>query len=97
MWMKAISNYPCCARIGVFKFWGGTYSGAASQMKLTGMADFAGVTEIGSVDIKYWGKMTDFSGLKNALPSLSADKWNVSGNGYNPTWEQITAGEYVKP
>lgn len=41
--------------------------------------------------------MTDFSGLKNALPSLSADKWNVSGNGYNPTWEQITAGEYVKP
>lgn len=88
---------PLLRKIGVFKFWGGTYSGAASQMKLTGMADFAGVTEIGSVDIKYWGKMTDFSGLKNALPSLSADKWNVSGNGYNPTWEQITAGEYVKP
>ncbi|MFR2061977.1 MAG: hypothetical protein ACLS37_09015 [Alistipes sp.] len=70
---------PLLRKIGVFKFWGGTYSGAASQMKLTGMADFAGVTEIGSVDIKYWGKMTDFSGLKNALPSLSADKWNVSG------------------
>lgn len=55
---------PLLRKIGVFKFWGGTYSGAASQMKLTGMADFAGVTEIGSVDIKYWGKMTDFSGLK---------------------------------
>jgi len=88
---------PELRTIGTFKFWGGTYASAASQMRLTNLDDFAGVTRIGSVDIAYWGKLTDFSGLHRALGSLSADRWKVVGCAYNPTWKAMQDGLYTQP
>lgn len=87
---------PSLRKIGEFRFVGGTYSSAYNNMPLTSMADFSGVTEIGSLNISGWGKLTDFTGLKNALPSLSADRWSVLNCGYNPTFEDMQQGKYTR-
>jgi hypothetical protein len=49
------------------------------------------------ITVRYNKQLTDFSGLKNALPAITADKWVVSGNGYNPTYQDMLDGKFVKP
>lgn len=88
---------PNLKKIGTFKFYGGTYAGAASSMNLTNLDDFSSVTEISKVDIKWWGKMIDFTGLKNAISSIDKENWLVDGCAYNPTYEQMINREYIKP
>lgn len=87
---------PALRRIGTFKFWGGSNATMAKTMRLTGLSDFKNVTEIGTVDIKWWGKMVDFSGLKNALPSLSEPNWSVIECGYSPTWKNMADGKFTE-
>lgn len=88
---------PALRRIGTFSFEGGSYASAYNNMLLTSLDDFAAVTQISSVKINGWGRLTDFSGLRNALPSLSAGAWAVTNCSYNPTWQQMLDGQYVKP
>lgn len=85
---------PKLKKIGTFKFHGSTYAGAANTMKLTNLNDFAGVTQIDKVELKWWGNMTDFSGLKLIFPNLKKENWSVDGCAYNPTYEQMIDGEY---
>lgn len=87
---------PKLTKIGTFKFYGGTYSGVARQMKLTDLNDFSSLKEIDAVDIKWWGQMTDFSGLKNIFPAITEVNWSVDGCGYNPTHQQMTESHWVK-
>lgn len=65
-------------------------------MGITNLNGFSNITEIGSVKIMNCSKLADFTGLKNALPSLSAQTWNVSGNAYNPGYDDMVAGKYTK-
>lgn len=88
---------PKLKKIGTFKFYGATYEGAAKTMKLTSMNDFASVEEVEKVEIVWWGNMTDFSGMKNAIPNIEESDWMVKGCAYNPTYEQMKNGEWVKP
>lgn len=76
------------------KIWGASYSGAASNCLMTNMDYFSNVSKIGRVDIKWCGKLTDFSGLKNAVSSLSSDKWSVLECKYNPTYQNMVDGKY---
>ena len=66
-------------------------------MKLTDLNDFASLKEVDAVEIKWWGKMTDFSGLKNIFPKIVEAKWLVDGCDFNPTYKQMTDGQWVKP
>lgn len=86
---------PSLRRIGEFKFTGGTYSSAYNNMQLTSMDDFAGVTQIGKVSVNGWGKLADFTGLKNAVPSLADGNWSVLNCAYNPTWQDMLDGKYT--
>lgn len=91
-------SVPVLKKIKSLTFNGASYAGAASSFKLrTNLEDFANVTEIGSVTIKWWGALADFSGLKNAIPSLSASSWEVKENTlYNPTYQDMVDGKYTK-
>lgn len=65
-------------------------------MGITKLDGLSNITKIGKVKIIDCSKLVDFTGLKNALGSLSADTWNVSGNSYNPTYQDMLDGKYTK-
>lgn len=64
--------------------------------RMTNLDAFAGITSIGEVNIKYCGKLNDFTGLSGAISGLTAEKWAVSDCDYNPTFEDMQEGRYVK-
>jgi hypothetical protein len=69
-----------------------------SNLKLTNLNGFSALTEVKGITVWFNPALTDFSGLKNAVLSLSsAGDWKVTDNGYNPTYEQAKAGQLVKP
>ena len=80
----------------LLQLWGASSSYNASKSNITNLDFLLSVERIGAVDIKLCSKLTDFSGLHNALPSLSAETWAVSSCGYNPTYEDMINGKYTK-
>lgn len=87
-------NIPLIKTInGTLNFSGDYYT----NNKLTNLEFFAVLNSLKAVTIKYNNALVDFSGLKNALNSVSADGWNVSDNAYNPTYTDAKAGKLIKP
>ena len=95
---------PKLRKIGSLVFNGASYRNGATSFTLrTSLEDFAAVTEIGELTIKWWGALRDFEGLKNAAASVPEDKWHIEENaldgdfskGYNPTREDILEGRYT--
>ncbi len=79
---------------------GGSYSGWQNE-KLTHLNFLSTLTSVETLEIKYCKFLTDFSGLKKAVESgsITAAKWNeksVHHNAYNPTFDDLKAGRYVK-
>lgn len=68
-----------------------------SEARMTDLAAFSNITSIGSVNISYCNKLVDFSGLSGIISTLNADKWSVKNCGYNPTYQNMVDGQYVKP
>lgn len=91
-------NIPLLRKIKSLTFNGASYPAGASSFKLrTNLEDFANVEEISDLTIKWWGAITDFSGLKKAVPSLTATTWNVTENlVYNPSYQNMIDGKYTK-
>ncbi|PXX97080.1 hypothetical protein DF185_18840 [Marinifilum breve] len=56
---------------------------------------FTSVTKLGSVDIANCAMLNDFSGLKNAVASLTEEKWKIEGCAYNPTFQNMKDGEFI--
>ncbi|WP_286856241.1 hypothetical protein [Proteiniphilum sp. UBA5431] len=80
---------------------GGSWSGWQNE-KLTDLSFLAALTSVEKLEIKFCKFLTDFSGLKKAVESgsITEKKWNgntVHDNAYNPTFEDLKAGRYVKP
>lgn len=80
---------------------GGSYSGWQNE-KLTNLNFLTSLTSLETLEIKFCKVLTDYSGLKNAVNSgsITAENWTakaVHDNAYNPTFEDIKAGRYVKP
>lgn len=65
--------------------------------KLTNLDFFATLNSLKAVTIKYNKVLVDFSGLKNALSSISEKGWIVTDNAYNPTYTDAKAGKLIKP
>lgn len=91
-------NIPVLKKIKSLTFNGSSYASGASSFKLrTNLEDFSNVEEIGDITIKWWGAISDFSGLKKAVPSLTSTTWNVLENlVYNPTYQDMVDGKYTK-
>lgn len=80
---------------------GGSYAGWQNE-KLTNLDFLSTLTSVTAVEIKFCKYLTDYSGLKKAVDSGSINKNNwmpksIHDNAYNPTFEDLKAGRYVKP
>ncbi len=80
---------------------GGSYSGWQNE-KLTNLNFLSPLASMETLEIKFCKFLTDYSGLKKAVDSgsITAEKWTVKtvhDNAYNPTFEDLKAGQYVKP
>ena len=74
---------------------GETYYG---NNNLTNLDGFINLSSVQAIEIDRQKALTDYSGLKNAFSSLSdASKWTATNNSYNPTYEQLQAGQWIKP
>ncbi|MDR1183128.1 MAG: hypothetical protein LBL13_14275 [Bacteroidales bacterium] len=74
---------------------GGSYN--ANNARMSNLDAFSSITSLGSVKIEYCTKLIDFTGLSNALSGLTAANWSVTNCGYNPTFQDMLDGNYVKP
>lgn len=89
-------EFPKLATVdGLFKFYGASSASGASNSLINDLNTFSSLTSVGSVDIKYAGKLSDFSGLKNVVSKLNTSTWIVSGCKYNPTLQNMLDGKYT--
>ena len=77
-----------------FNYEGASWEYGRSQVKITGFPGLSALKKVGKITISGCGHLTDFTGLKNTLASLTADDWSVTDCAYNPTYEQMKNGEY---
>jgi hypothetical protein len=82
---------------GALTFTGYGNSASYSNHALTNLDGLSALTDVKSVSIQFCMGLTDYAGLRNALPSLSEDAWFTRNNDYNPTWQDMLDGKYVKP
>jgi hypothetical protein len=68
-----------------------------SSTKITNLDGFAVLKNVRSIEISGQSMLTSFQGLQQALPAINAAGWKASGNAYNPTYEQLEAGNWTKP
>lgn len=73
------------------------YSNYYGNTKLKNLNGFSALTSVKGIKIAYNTSLTDYSGLKNILSSITASSWNVTYNGYNPTFQDMQDGKYIKP
>ena len=61
----------------------------------TNLNGFSALTAVGGVNIQYNSALTDYSGLQNAISSLSLGNWETIENAYNPTYQDMIAGKFT--
>lgn len=79
---------------------GGSYSGWQNE-KLTNVGFLSTLSSVETLEIKFCKFLTDYSGFKRAVESggITESIWNertVHSNAYNPTFDDLKAGRYVK-
>lgn len=62
----------------------------------TDLSGFASLKSVGGVTCTDLKGLTSFKPLENVITSFGADAWNVSGCGYDPTYEDMVAGRSEK-
>lgn len=67
------------------------------NQELVDLNGFSSLKNVQSIEIKNQAALVSFSGLKNALSSFGTTQWSVSNNAYNPTYDQLKAGQWVRP
>lgn len=78
-----------------FTFYGGTNTSSGNNCIITDLNAFASLSTIGKVDINYASQLCDFSGLKNAIETLSESNWTVKNCKYNATYQNMVDGKYT--
>jgi hypothetical protein len=74
------------------------HSGSASYSNtlLKNLAGFAALAGVKAIEVTRQAALTDFTGLQNAFNSLaSPSDWSATGNGYNPTYQNMLDGNYT--
>lgn len=72
-----------------------TYSNTNSD--LTNLDGFSALQQVKAVHVEKQTGLVSYEGLKKALASFSASTWTVSGNGYNPSYDDLKNGNWIKP
>lgn len=71
-----------------------TYS--TKNAALTNLDGFSTLENVGSVSVLDQSVLVSYKGLQNAFGALSVEKWNALGNGYNPDYDALKAGNWEK-
>jgi hypothetical protein len=85
---------PLLTKIGGMLSVGGTNSFAPNTL-MTNLNGFSSLTSVQGVTIRDNQALTDFTGLKNAIPSFSSANWSVSDNLYDPSYQDMVDGKYI--
>lgn len=72
------------------------YSSWYGNSKLTNLNGFSALKNVKGIKVSYNSSLSDFTGLKNLLSSITASGWNVTNNAYNPTYQDMLDGKYIK-
>ncbi|WP_421921130.1 hypothetical protein [Marinifilum sp.] len=95
-WALKTLEWPLLTEISSeLKIKGANWTGAASRCPITDLNAFTTVTKIGRVEIINCANLNDFSGLQNAVASLSEENWKVKSCKYNPTFQNMKDGEFI--
>lgn len=71
-------------------------SGNKNQL-LKNLNGFSTLEKAKSIEVSYQMAIQSYEGLKKVFKSLDASGWKVTGNNYNPTYEDLQADKWVKP
>ena len=85
---------PLLTKIGGQLFVTGQ-NGSSPNTLMTNLNGFSSLTSAQSVTIINNQALTNFTGLKNIIPSLSAANWSVNNNLYNPSYQDMVDGKYI--
>ena len=85
---------PLLTKIGGQLFVTGQ-NGSSPNTLMTNLNGFSSLTSVQSATIINSQALTDFTGLKNAIPSLSSANWTVNNNLYNPSYQDMVDGKYT--
>lgn len=69
----------------------------SSTARMTDLELYKSITKIGTVTISNCAKLMDFSAFAGIISTLSAEKWSVTNCEYNPSFQDMMEGKYVKP
>ncbi|MDR0729267.1 MAG: DUF5018 domain-containing protein [Prevotellaceae bacterium] len=74
-------------------------STSRSNTKLKDLNGFSALTKVKAIEVTRQGALTDYSGLKNAFEAnpWGASDWSATNNDYNPTYQDLQAGNWTKP
>lgn len=79
---------------------GNSSTSASTSNKNTGLTNldgFSSLASVGSIEIKQQSNLVSYEGLKEAFKSLtSPSDWSATGNGYNPTYQDLLDGKWTK-
>jgi hypothetical protein len=74
----------------------GIATAARTNTKLTSLDGFTALTGVKAIEVNRQAALIDYSGLKNAFQSLaSPNDWTVSGNTYNPSYQDLLDGKWI--
>lgn len=65
--------------------------------KMITLDGFSALTSVSGAEITNQSVLVSYQGLKNALSSFTASNWAVSKNSYNPTYDELVEGQWIKP
>ena len=72
-------------------------SSSFSNNLMTNLDGFSALTNVNGIEVTGQGVLTSYEGLKNALPSFSAENWSATNNAYNPFYEELSSGQWTQP
>ncbi|MBF0649483.1 hypothetical protein IR083_11695 [Dysgonomonas sp. GY75] len=89
-------QFPVLKSIGGAMILNG-YSSSYKNQLLKNLDGFASLEKAQSIEITNQMAIESYNGLKKVFSSLTNSGWKTSGNNYNPTYEDLQAGKWVKP
>jgi|AGTN01.2.fsa_nt_gi hypothetical protein len=73
------------------------YTHSYTNRLLKDLDGFSALKNAHAIDITNQLALESYAGLKEVFKSIEEGEWTASGNGYNPTFADLTAGTWVKP
>jgi hypothetical protein len=91
-----VLNFPLLKSIGEKLT---IHSGSTSRTntKLLNLDGFKALTQVKAIEVSRQAALVSYEGLQGSFPLASPENWSATGNGYNPTYQELLNGQWTKP